>query len=80
VRFSAQLRFRASSPHAVFIRNRCFHGFPFPPSEPAKLNPFRASTKRNQLAVDSCRTAEIERIMGAQNLPVCWSSQQTSPV
>jgi hypothetical protein len=41
--FSAQLRFSASSPHALFTRNRCFHGCPFPPSspvgEPAKLNP-----------------------------------------
>ena len=40
-------------PHALFTRNRCFHGFSFPPSspvdEPAKLNLSHASAERNNL-------------------------------
>jgi hypothetical protein len=40
-------------PHTLFTRNRCFHGFSFPPSspvdEPAKLNLSHASAERNNL-------------------------------
>jgi hypothetical protein len=36
-------------------------------------------SETKQLAVDSCPTAEVERILGAQNSPVCCRVQQTSP-
>jgi hypothetical protein len=77
--FFAQWRFSASSPCALFTRNRCFHGFSFPPSSP----PWRAERRavvqsafaRRQLTY--CRN---RRNGSAQKSPVCWRDQQTSPV
>ena len=52
------------APRALFTSNRCFHGFPFPPSspvgEPAKLNPFRASRNAINFQSTAAVTAELK--------------------
>ena len=72
--FVAQWRFSASSPRALFTRNRCFHAFSLPPSSPVG-EPVEERLASPLLPAGSCRKwgcTEVARLLSRATDVPAW--------